>query len=264
VSLSGAQTFLTIDATNDRLIRVDQNTGSVANVGPLGIDVSAGIPVRFNGDLVVLSVGGAAGFAVIDEATGALPSLTPFSMPGSTIQTVEGIASDLSGLLISLDIDPTNSTFSNTIARLDPSTGSLTEVITIPLDVLPNGVDIDGMAYDPVFGDLLAVDAAGDIEATVFFRVSIPNGLVTPLFELPFDGLGGAVISPFIEGDSLWVTAVAPGQMPLTPSRLIRFDRGRRPQGTSAAVLFATARRDRHLLAEHNLIGYRDRICAND
>ena len=220
---SFAQEFLTIESTGDRLIRVDQNSGSVTEIGPIGFNSTAPDFERFGRDLYLLSAataGAPVGFAVIDEQSGAVPPLTPFHLPGQTLQTAEGITSDGHGLLVTVDTTAGEGFDSNLVTRLDPATGTLTPVVTIPNGSTPDGEDMDGIAFDPVFGDLVAVDSSSVAQETAFFRVDLGTGGVTPLFSLPPEELGGFAISPFIEGDHLWITASAAG-----PPKLVRFDR---------------------------------------
>jgi len=222
---SAGQSFLTVNTLTDRLVRVDQGTGVVTDIGPLGVDTVSPDFERFGGDLYLLNAatGGAPlGFAVIDEASGSLPALTPFAMPGETVRTVEGITSDPAGLIVTVDVVSDAFTRSNIVARLDPSTGVLTEIARIPLGSTPDNGDIDGVAFDPVFGDLVGVDSSAPDQGTAFFRVDLSTGAVTPLFFESFAALGGGAISPLIEGDDLWVTTAG---LPGEPARLVRFSR---------------------------------------
>jgi hypothetical protein len=130
---ASAQTIYAVDNSNDRLLRVDKDTGAATVVGPLGFDTTgAGLTTKPDGTLWGLLVdGGTTGLYSIDTSTGAA------TLSVALDRYIGGFGAEF---------DPSGTTLyivsSNALFTADPTTGTTTF-----LGTMSNG--FTGLAVSP-------------------------------------------------------------------------------------------------------------------
>jgi hypothetical protein len=186
---AGAHQFYSIDYTADELVLVDDATGAVVSVGPLGRDV-------FDIDLAILDgvLYGSdshdffsvpyADLLVIDRATGAVTSSVRATFEGGDVYA-EGLAAAAGQLWIAFDPGVPHS--SDQLGLLDPATG----VITGAIDYSPFGADMDALGAD-LAGTQYALDADSSLQSSQLFRVS-PGPVGYAQIGGPCGGAGNAM-----------------------------------------------------------------------
>jgi hypothetical protein len=204
--------LLSVDVNADQLVRVDDVTGIITPVGPLGVNVG-NVELAWSGGVLYMLSCGTGGFPIrlyeLDPWTGAATALPPLSVPGRSIEVAEGLASDGTGLIAVFDLESGNSTRSGTFGRIDPATGRVTTLGHVPKRALLDGGDLDGLAYDPVADRFLGFDAEGRIGGGTAIGVTVPtSGATTGTSYIPADVAHGFIGHALIEGDTLIATTI--------------------------------------------------------
>ncbi len=155
-----------IDATTDKLyLQNPPNDGTLQEVGPLGLDISAvgGFDISADNNYGIASVqfGGRWELNYVNLMTGRLQKLG--DLPSGTIT---GIAIPTRPVAYVVDL-------TNTLHIFNPRVFPLT-TITKPITGLPSGVNIEGIDFRPVNGQLHALGSNG-----VLYGINLSNGAAT-------------------------------------------------------------------------------------
>jgi hypothetical protein len=204
--------LFTVDVEADRLVRMDDTTGVVTPVGPLGVDMG-NVELAWSGGVLYMLSSGNGGFPVrlyeIDTATGAATALPEFAIPGNIIEVAEGLAADADGLIGVFDTEPGNSVRSGTFGRIDPSTGVVTPMGTVPSDALLDGGDLDGFTYDATGGRFLGFDGnVVPIGGTAIAEADPVTGEVAQVAFIDASTAIGYLVHAMVEGDTLIATTI--------------------------------------------------------
>lgn len=169
-SFAGATTtqLYDIDPTTDKLYLQDPpNAGGLKEVGSLGLDISAagGFDISADNNYGIASVqfGGKWELNYVDLKTGKLQKLG--DLPSGTIT---GIAIPTRPVAYVVDL-------ANTLHIFNPKALPLT-TIAKPITGLPGGVNIEGIDFRPVNGQLHALGSNG-----VLYTINLSNGAAAML-----------------------------------------------------------------------------------
>ena len=159
------------DAATNHLFRVNHLTGESTQIGFLGIDVTEG-DLAFHpqtGILYGAQTAGADRLYTIDTTTGQATIIGTIIDSGD----ISALAFDADGSLWALD-----TSFNQSLYRLDPSTGSILSTIAIDGDYLGNTA---GMAFEPDTGLLWVASNNLVNNANRFYQLSTESGLLRPM-----------------------------------------------------------------------------------
>jgi hypothetical protein len=206
---AGGELF-SVDVETDRLVRIDDATGEVTPVGPLGVNMG-NVELAWSGGVLYMLSSGNGGFPVrlyeLNTATGQAAALPILTIPGEIYEVAEGFAADPTGLIGVFDTEPGNSVRSGTFGRIDPATGVVTALGSVPPGALFDGGDLDGLAYDPAAGRFIGFDGDGlGGTGTAIAEVDPDTGATTQVGFISEDDAIGFVIHALIEGDTLLAT----------------------------------------------------------
>jgi hypothetical protein len=134
-----AQTYYSIDVTNDNLYTLNVLTGAATLVGPLGVDVDGVDMAWHQGALYAKSFGTTSGtriFQIVTTGVFAGTALPGAPINGGGYQGAEaaGLASNGTSLYLTYSDQPPTNYYSTAFGKIDPMTGTITFVSYIPTD----------------------------------------------------------------------------------------------------------------------------------
>lgn len=174
-ALGQAQTYYTVDVTNDDLYKINVTTGVATKVGPLGIDINAADLTWHQGALYAGTNNASDVHRVLQIVTTGVfagTALAGAPLNGGGYQGAEAgaLASDGNSLYICYSNQKPVDFYSTNFGKVNPVTGTISFVSTIPTDA-------DAMGY--VGGKFWTMDVINPSSGYQLFNgTTIPNTYV--------------------------------------------------------------------------------------
>ena len=160
------QSIYSVDVLSDRLVRVDEQSGTVSPVGALGVDVERADLTTFEGQIYMVTnsdAGSDTRLYRVSANTGAATFLSDIDDDpnGRTVEFGDALASDSTGLILGYDAQVNGLPVSFVYGRLGED-GGVSEAFV--LSGCQDGCDSDGAGYDSLLDVVVTVSGREDLE----------------------------------------------------------------------------------------------------
>ena len=188
---------------NDRLVKIDINTGAEADIGPVNVgEIEAIAYWPITGTLYAAD---ANRLGVLNTSTGAYSNIGSFGSGSGSAGTkgfndIDGLAfHPFTGELYGSVRDGNGSAPEDLLIKINPATGAYVpnafgpgvDYLVIRTAAATGFNDVDDIAFDPETGFLYGVANQGSSSADTYVRISTINGSTTAIGPLGFSDMAG-------------------------------------------------------------------------